>query len=250
METWSDVGIVLKAQLHGEGGGILHVLTSAQGRHAGYVYGGGKRMSQFSIGMPVTLQWQARLESLLGTFRVADPSRALDPSVLDCPARLAALQSVCALLFKILPERLPCPALFAATETFLTTLIDTDPVIWGATLIHWEIGLLGELGYGLDISSCAATGVTEDLVWISPKSGRAVSRSAGEPWAARLLPLPEFLRPNANAAETLTPQSVLEGLTLTGALLERWPLGVIHETLPECRRTLPPLLERAALTQI
>jgi DNA repair protein RecO (recombination protein O) len=230
---WRDEGILLATRRHGESSAIVEVLTRAHGRHAGVVRGGaGRRMAPvLQPGARLSVEWTARLEEHIGTFRV-DPVGARTAAIMADPAALAALGSVVALVAATLPERDAHPELYARTVELVEAL-GAGPD-WPARYAAWELGLLAELGFGLDLSACAVTGATDDLVWVSPRSGRAVSRAAGAPWAERLLPLPGFLRGGWDVAPPAS--EVAAALALTGYFLEaRVAPGLPREALPAPR---------------
>ena len=230
---WTDIGLVLSARRHGETAAIVQLLTRDHGRHAGLVAGGAGKAKR-AVLQPGTLlaaRWRARLEEHLGSYTV-EPMAALGAAFLTDADRLAALNAVCALAETVLPERDPHPALFEATESLLRTLGAAD---WRGLYVRWEVALLAALGFGLDLSACAATGTNDDLVYVSPKSGRAVSASAGEPYRDKLLPLPRFLLTGAAA----TADEAGQGLRLTGHFLAE------HVLEPQ-GRTMPPARERLA----
>lgn len=236
---WRDEGILISVRRHGEGSAIVDAFTAEHGRHAGVVRGGGSRRwtPVLQPGARLSLDWSARLEGQIGTYRV-DPIETPLAAVLGDRAALAALGSVCALIAAALPERAPHPALYADTRDLAAALGRTPD--WPAAYARWEVRLLAELGFGLDLEACAVTGGRGDLVWVSPKSGRAVSREAGKDWADRLLRLPAFLR-DGGAAE---PASLGEALTLTGYFLE----SRLAPTLP--RERLPPARARAVAAML
>ena len=215
---WRDEGILLAARRHGESSAIIEVFTAGHGRHAGVVRGGaGRRMTPvLQPGARLSVEWTARLEEHIGTFRV-DPMPSRTAAIMADAAALAALGAMTALLSATLPERDAHPRLYARTLDLVQALGAAPD--WPARYAAWELALLAELGFGLDLERCAVTGGAEDLVWVSPKSGRAVSREAGAPWAERLLPLPAFLK-GWEAAPGKA--EVLEGLALTGFFLEAW----------------------------
>lgn len=222
---WSGEAIVLGTRKHGETSVILEVMTAAHGRHMGLVRGGRSRRQQPTLqpGNLVTVNWRARLSDHLGSFTV-EPLHLRAAALMDSRAGLNGLQHLAALL-RLLPERDPHPRLYSALEVIVEHL-DT-PQVAAALLACFELELLNELGFGLDLSACAATGVTRDLVWVSPKSGRAVSREAGEPYAGKLLPLPAFLAraEGANAPPTADPQELRDAFRLTGFFLDRHVFG-------------------------
>lgn len=238
---WRDEGIVLAARRHGEASLVVSLLTPGHGRHAGLVRGGGSARAGgiYQPGNRVSAHWRARLEEHLGNFRcelVAGEAARL----LDDPPRLAALASACALIEAGLPERAPHPALYQGTLALIEAL--PGPV-WGRAYVGWEVALLAELGFGLDLGACAATGVTEGLAYVSPKSGRAVSLAAGAPWHDRLLPLPRFL---VDPAVTAEGAEILAGLRLTGHFLEVHLFGASDRPLPAARGRLLERLRRGA----
>lgn len=214
---WRDQGILLSVRRHGESSAIIEVLTPDHGRHSGLVRGGaGKAQAPvLQPGAQLSLEWNARLADHLGHFRV-EPIRARAAAIMADRNALGALNAVSALLVRLLPEREPNPEIYAATLALVDALGAADPR-WPVRYALWELTLLDALGFGLDLGSCASTGTREDLVYVSPRSGRAVSRAAGAPYAERLLPLPQFLlggRPAAGIGE------VRQALRLTGHFLE------------------------------
>jgi DNA repair protein RecO (recombination protein O) len=229
---WRDEGIVIAARRHGESSAIVEVFTAGHGRHAGVVRGGaGRRMTPvLQTGARLSLEWSARLEEHIGTFRV-DPMPSRTAAIMGDPAALATLAAMAALLVATLPERDAHPLLYARSLELLQALGAAPD--WPARYAAWELALLGELGFGLELDRCALTGRAEDLVWVSPRSGRAVCREAGAPWADRLLPLPGFLR-GWDRPPSLA--EVLQGLALTGFFLEaRVAPGLPREALPPAR---------------
>ncbi len=164
-------------------------------------------------------------------------------ALMDSPARLAALASACSVAESALPEREPHPALFLATEALLEALAETGDDVWPAVYIRWELGLLGELGFGLVLSACAATGQTDELVFVSPRTGRAVSRDAGAPYEDKLLRLPGFLAPAPQSSARLAAGDIGDGLRLTGYFLARHVFDPLNRPLPGARERLSDLLE-------
>lgn len=228
---WRDEGIVVSVRRHGESAAILEVFTAGHGRHAGVVRGGGSRRwtPVLQPGARLSVEWSARLEAHIGAFRV-DPIETPLAAVLADRAALAALGSVTALIVAALPERASHPELYVASRDLVAALGRAPD--WRALYARWELQLLSEMGFGLDLSRCVVSGATEDLVWVSPKSGRAVSRSAGAPWAGRLLPLPDFLREGGPAGRA----ALAEALAVTGHFLEtRLGPTLQREALPSAR---------------
>lgn len=217
---WTDEAIILNAERYGEADAILDVMTPGHGRHRGYVKGGMGRRQRANIqpGNEVELRWRARVEDQLGHFTL-EPKRARVADLLFSRDRLAAFLAVAALLVVALPEREPHRRIYDGLIALLDLLADENAGLtdYGAGLVRLELGVLGEMGFGLDLAACASTGVSEDLIYVSPKSGRAVSRQAGEPYKDKLLALPGFLLGGSNA----TAADVADGLALTGYFLDR-----------------------------
>ncbi len=236
MIAWDDSGIILGRRRHGETDVIVTALTRTHGRHAGLVKGGVSRRLRGDLepGSRVTLSWHARLDEHLGAFR-CEGATAVPLAVMEHPARLAALVSACGLLDTLLPEREPHGDLYHLTGGLLDRLEDDD---WAASYADFERGLLEALGFGLRLEVCAATGSAEDLRWVSPKTGCAVSGAAGAAWAARLLPFPEVFRRTGVASA----EDVVAGLAVTGYFLERHVLE--GRGFPEARGRLIERLSR------
>ncbi len=231
---WMDDGIVLAARKHGETSAVVTLLTRGYGRHAGLVRGGaGKRLRGIlQPGNGVRASWRARLAEHLGTMTV-EPGTAYSAVALGDAKRLAALSSACALVDATLPEREPHAALYDGLLVLLSTLGDDE--VWPSVYVRWELGLLAELGFGLDLGACAATGVTDDLTHVSPKSGRAVSAGAAAPYKERLLTLPGFLLESGRGA---TADEIADGLKLTGYFLERHVFQHRDTHMPAARERL------------
>jgi DNA repair protein RecO (recombination protein O) len=237
---WSDEGIVLSVKPHGETAAVVELFTRAHGRHAALVYGGRSRRLRpvLQIGNHVDATWKARLPEHLGHVTL-ELRRGYAASIMDEAAALAALTSLAALAH-LLPERDPHPSLFEVT-LFVLGFLDDDTV-WPALYVRWELALLQELGMGLDLTECAATGSNDQLVYVSPKSGRAVSASAGEPYKDRLLPLPAFLTSARQGGATRG--DVLAGLALTGHFLETRVTAPRGLVLPAVRGQMVEAIRR------
>lgn len=238
---WRDEGIVLGARRHGEANVILEVMTAAHGRHLGLVRGGRSRRLQpvLQPGNSVAVVWHARIEEHLGLFAVeATTMRAA--RVMASPLALYSLGTLTALL-RLMPEREPHPGLYEAVSVLIAHI--DDPAIAPALIVRLELAVLAELGFGLDLAQCAATGGTQELVYVSPKSGRAVSRAAGEPYKDRLLALPAFLREGA-VVETVETADLLAGFALTGLFFARHVYEPRGLTGPDARQRLIDLLAR------
>jgi DNA repair protein RecO (recombination protein O) len=236
---WSDEGIFLSAKPLGEANAVAELFTLGHGRHLGLVRGGRSRRMRplLQPGNLLRATWRARLSEHLGGFNV-ELVEAHAARILDDAAALAAIGSLAGLA-RLLPERDPHPALYAATLHILRAFDDGG--LWPALLVRWELQLLQELGFGLDLSECAATGVDADLADVSPRSGRAVSREAGKPYCSKLLKLPAFLQDEtAPAGEG----DIAAGLALTGHFLKRDVLEPHGLTMPQARERLIVLLAR------
>ena len=235
---WRDEGILLAMRPHGETSAIIEVLTAAHGRHIGVVRGGASRRMAASLqpGTGLALDWRARLDGHIGSFTV-EPLKSRAHLLADRLA-LAGLMSACALLHEALPEREPHPALWQRTLGLMDALGQAG---WTAAYLRWELCLLEEIGFGLDLGTCAVTGATAGLAYVSPKSGRAVTAQAAGTWADRLIPLPEGL----DGVAPLAPEAVLMGLRLTGFFLDRELRPVLHDRpLREARARLVDLIAR------
>jgi DNA repair protein RecO (recombination protein O) len=238
---WIDEGIFLGAKPLGEANAVAELFTLGHGRHLGLVRGGRSRRLRplLQPGNLLRVTWRARLSEHLGGFNVelieAHAARALDDA-----AALAAIGSLAGLA-RLLPERDPHPQLYAAALHVIGAFDEAR--LWPALLVRWELLLLQELGFGLDLSECAATGGDSELVYVSPRSGRAVSREAGQPYDAKLLKLPAFLREDDAASGE---SDLLSGFALTGYFLERDVLAPHGLAMPETRERLIGLLARRA----
>jgi DNA repair protein RecO (recombination protein O) len=197
---WEDRGLIIGVRKHGESSVILEVLTRAHGRHTGLVRGGRSRAMQpiLQAGNSVDLTWRARLEEHLGTF-VVEGDRLRAAHLMQSALGLHGLHHLAGLL-RLLPERDPHAELWHLAEILADRL--DDPTLGPVLMLRFELALLAGLGFGLDLSECTLSGATEDLVYVSPKSGRAVARSAGEPWRDRLLRLPAFLLTGEDEADS------------------------------------------------
>lgn len=228
---WRDQGILLSSRRHGETSAIIEVFTPSQGRHAGIVRGGTSRKIApiLQPGAQLDLMWRARLEDHIGAFAV-EPVRSRAAIAMGGRLALAGLNAVTALISFSLPEREAHLPLYSRTEALLDLLGQDE--IWPLAYLQWELSLLTELGYGLDLSECAVTGSKDDLIYVSPKSGRAVSREGAGEWADRLLPLPNVLRGVGAADDT----EIVQGFRTTGHFLEtRLAADLGSRPLPEAR---------------
>jgi DNA repair protein RecO (recombination protein O) len=258
MEQWQDQGIVLSARAHGENGAVVALLTEHNGRHAGYVHGAqsSKKRAMVEPGCTVSVAWSSRVSDALGTYQM-EPDTGLPHGVMDDPLKLGALLSACALCDAALPEREGHPGLFYGLRALIDTL-ESD--VWAASYVMWELALLKELGFGLDLTKCAMNGDPLMLTHVSPKSGRAVSAAQAAPYKEKLLKLPNFLRPSPHpilgvASDHPLPggeggapakrsedgegegfdEDVFTGLKLTGYFLEHWVFAHHTKGVPEAR---------------
>lgn len=242
---WQDDGIILTVRSHGERSAILSVLTAEHGRHAGLVRGAHSRNLRGILqpGNQVRATWRARLDEHLGTFTV-EGSGARVAQVMASPARLAAFISVTSLLDMSLSEREAFPTVYTATNAVLDVIAAGENG-WIGAYVGWELGLLSALGFGLDLTTCAGGGGETDLIYVSPRTGRAVSGPAGQLYKDKLLTLPGFLvpgrgRPPANHAA----DDLQDAFNLTGYFLGRHVFIKQGQGLPEARRRFTELALR------
>jgi len=229
---WSDDGVVVSVREHGETSAIVSLLTMDHGRHAGLVRGAtGKRMrGVLQPGNRVKATWRARLAEHLGGL-TCELTDSIAAGVIGDRKRLAGLAAACAVTETALPEREPHPRVFNGLIALLLVLAESE--LWPSAYVKWELGVLAELGFGLDLSRCAVTGRGEDqLTHVSPRTGRAVSQSAAEPYRERLLALPPFLLEEGRAGSAV---EVTQGLALTGHFLERHVYAPGYRRLPAAR---------------
>jgi DNA repair protein RecO (recombination protein O) len=219
---WTDEGIILGVRRHGESSAIVELLTRSHGRHLGLVRGGaGKRMRpMLQPGNSVSAIWRARLDEHLGTYQI-EGTRLRAATLMASSYAVYGVTHLAALA-RLLPERDPHEDIYERLERTLDDFDDIGDA--AAHLIKFELAMLAELGFGLDLDVCVATGLTTELVYVSPKSGGAVSRTAGEPFRDRLLRLPAFLRQTESAPSDWSDQDLKDGFTLTGLFLLRYVL--------------------------
>ncbi|HRK97924.1 MAG TPA: DNA repair protein RecO [Alphaproteobacteria bacterium] len=231
MEQWTDQGIVLSARAHGEGGAVVSLLTEKHGRHNGYVYGAksSKMRGLLEVGTILEIEWKSRISDQLGNFSF-EHGKNCAAMILGDSMKLAALLSASSLCDAALPEREVHSGIFFGMKALLDTL---QYEIWGAAYILWEIALLKELGFGLDLTRCVAGGDVKTLTYVSPKSGCAVSLKEGYPYKDKLLLLPDFLKPEP--IKNMEEDEVLKGLKLTGYFLENWVFAHHSHGIPEPR---------------
>jgi DNA repair protein RecO (recombination protein O) len=213
---FTDTAFVLSARRHGEGDIILSCLTRDHGRHLGLVRGGASRRQRpnVEIGNAIAVMWRARLSEQLGNFQI-EVLKAHAAHLMDDADRLAALGAAAAVIDATLPEREPHTDIYEDFATLVTALVASE-VDWGLLYLRWELQILADLGFGLDLTSCAVTGAKEGLAYVSPKTGRAVTAAGAGRYAERLLPLPPVL---CNLDAATGPTDIVQGLRLTGHFL-------------------------------
>ncbi|MGE3477466.1 MAG: DNA repair protein RecO [Rhodospirillaceae bacterium] len=228
--SWEDHGIVLAVRRLGEHDAIVSLLTEEQGRHAGVVKGGSGKTARALLqpGNVVKASWRGRLDTHIGTYTL-EPVHHFAAGALSSPAALAGLTALCAMVETALPEREPHGAVYRHTLGLLQHLGAPG---WEVEYVLWEMELLRDMGYGLDLRSCAATGATEDLVYVSPRSGRAVSRGAGAPYVDKLFALPPFLK---SEQADVGDADIVQGLALTGYFFEAHVFGPHRRKMPASR---------------
>jgi DNA repair protein RecO (recombination protein O) len=233
---WELPAVVLDARPYGEGGALVTVLTEPQGAYRALARGGGARAQAavWQRGNLVQARWIARLADQLGSIS-AEPVHSPAAAAMEDATALAILSSACAVAEGALPEREPHPLVFRGLLAVMAALSGAEAL---PTLVRWEVTLLAELGYGLDLSCCAVTGATTELAFVSPRTGRAVSRAAAGVWESRLLRLPAFL----TGSEQSGPEDWRDGLKLTGHFLARDAFGQQHRPVPAARHRLYDLV--------
>jgi DNA repair protein RecO (recombination protein O) len=239
---FEDDAFVLSARPFGETGAIVELVTKAHGRYAAHVAGAAsRRMKPFlQAGARVTLRYRARTSDQLGSAAL-EPAGEGPSALFDDRLALAGLASAAAVTAGALPEREPHPGAFLGLEALIASLAAAD--IWPAVYVRFEAGLLADLGFGLDLSKCAVTGSADELEWVSPRTGRAVSATAGAPYKDRLLALPPFL---LSAQGGLRPGDIAAGLAITGHFLDRFVFAPLNRPLPPARLWLSDRLAEAA----
>lgn len=244
---WTDEAIILAARKFGESKAVVRVFSQAHGVYGGIVRGAFSKANRGILqpGNAVSVTWNARLSEQLGAFKI-EPLQPFAAHAMADKYKLAALSSACALLESALPERHPYPKLYGHSYAFLECLTGSED--WLETYVKLELEILSQSGFGLDLKTCAATGSSEDLRYVSPKSGRAVSKEAGEPYKERLLPLPAFLR---HPGESRDPdpamrrgcKETLAGLRLTGYFLDSRLVAPHGKKLPTARIRLVAMMK-------
>ncbi|KQI71965.1 DNA recombination protein RecO [Loktanella sp. 5RATIMAR09] len=241
MIEWQDEAALLSSRPFGENAVIIEVFSASHGRHAGVVRGGTSRKLApiLQPGAQVAVAWKARLDSHLGAFTV-EPIRSRAAAAMSDRLALAGLNAVCSLLTIVLPEREAHRPLYDRTIGLLDLLGQSE--VWPLAYLRWEQALLDEMGFGLNLSACAVRGVNEDLIYVSPKSGRAVSREAAGEWADRMLPLPPVLAGKGDASNT----EIAKALGTTGYFIEHRLIKSLGDRpMPGARARLLDAIARA-----
>lgn len=237
---WRDQGALLNVRRHGETSAIIEVFTAEHGRHSGVVRGGTSRKIApiLQPGAQLDVTWRARLEDHLGSYTV-EPVQSRAAAVMGDRLALAGLNAITALLAFCLPEREAHPLLYRRTLTLLDMLGHSEA--WPLAYLRWELALLDEMGFGLDLTVCAVTGEIDDLAYVSPRTGRAVSVAGAGAWAEKLLPLPASLLGHGEG----DPAGIREGLVTTGFFLSKWLAPELGERpLPAARQRFVDAMAR------
>ncbi len=240
MPDWQAEAIIISVRPHGEGNAVVAVLTAEYGRHAGLVRGGSssKMRGTLQPGNRVMASWRARLSEQLGQIQL-EMVEAVPAKLLDAPLHLAGVASLCALLEAAMPEREPHPGLFAGTSALLSLIVmDEDNTSWLEGYVRWELGLLAAVGFGLDLDRCAASGKTDELAYVSPKSGGAVALYEAGVFANRLLVLPQFL-----GGVKCAQHDWVAGIALTGHFLAKRVFAAHNLDLPAQRKRLADMVD-------
>lgn len=247
MHQWNDDGIILTITRYGEQSAVVRVLTAEHGIYPGMVKGAFSKKARgvCQPGNAVHVHWQARLEEHLGHMQ-CELVQSITAQLLAAPLLLQLVNALTAMVITCVPERIPERDIYRRIHVIITAIHQgqADVNVLAKAYVEMEFTILQALGFGLDLRECAGMGKcpVEELIYVSPKSGKAVSREAGEPYKAKLLPLPAYLLHNADIPAEL--RQILDGLRLTGYFLEQWVLQPEGRKLPEARRTWVRSLER------
>lgn len=247
MDIWEDKGIVVSNRIHGEGGAVVGVFTIERGYHCGYVKGGNsqKNKNHIEIGNLVDVQWKARISDNLGSYKI-ESIKNYSALIMQDRLKLSALISACAICERAFPERITHASVFYGLRALLDTLASNDDHdIWGASIVLWEVSVLKELGFALELNRCAAGGSNDNLKYVSPRTGRAVSAEAGEIYKSRLFTLPRFLSPSG-IAEGVSFDCVINGLRITEHFMQEWVFAHHSRGIPQARTIFGRKMEEFA----
>ena len=251
MPEWSDEGIILSAKKYGEKGFIVNILTENHGRHVGWLnnYKSKSILSNIQPGNLVKVFWRSRLIEQMGNFKIELIS-SISGKIFDERLKLQSLNSLCSLLENFLPERQNYSEIYIATCAFMKLLAINEEDInnqWLKGYVKWEIGLLSSIGFSLDLKQCAVTGITNNLCYVSPKTGKAVSRYGAGKFAPKLLKLPFFLG-GVELKGSNIYEEILIGLNITTYFFKNKLLLSINEskniTLPNSRNRFVDLINK------
>lgn len=238
---WTDQAIVLSAKKYGESSAIVTLLTAEHGIFKGLVRGisGKKQRGIYQTGNLIEAIWRGRLSEHLGNF-TAELESANAAMLLSSSSKLSALLSISSILESVLPEREPHMDVFEHLVDFIEHL--TEDKNWPLYYVAMEFKLLNLLGFGIDVSSCAATGAVEDLIYISPKSGRAVSRTAGDPYRDRLFAMPKFLTNGYNS--DIKMHEIINAMNICSYFLEKYRFKPHNASLPDARLRFAEIMKK------
>ena len=251
MPEWSDQGIILSIRKYGEKGLVVNILTIEHGRHLGWLSNGGNKnlISYVQPGNIVSVSWKSRLIEQMGNYKIELIS-SVSGKILDEKLKLQALSSICSLLEKILPERQKYTEIHNATIAFIDLLLldsDINSVNWIEGYVKWEIGILSSIGFSLNLYECAVTGTKNNLYFVSPKTGKAVSKEGAGDFAPKLLGLPKFLG-GAKSIGLNFYHEMVAGLKITSYFFENKLLVSINNEknnyLPKARDRLIEMIEK------
>lgn len=245
---WSDDAILVASRKFGENSLIIDLLTENHGLHSGMIRSGRKQAADLQTGNILHVNWRGRLSEHLGTFQ-AEIRKNTFSCLISERLKLSALASACSLVKSSLPEREPHPEIFSSLINFINT-VSSEDTGWIQNYIEFEFEILGRLGFGIDTSSCAASGETSSLIYVSPKSGQAVSEASGEPYKQRLLKLPSFMRPQYDATynkNTHDMREIIDGAKLTLYFLDKYVFGPKNKEAPKERGSFMRKLEENSI---
>tara|TARA_Y100000588_G_C14184182_1_gene895106 strand:+ start:60 stop:791 length:732 start_codon:yes stop_codon:yes gene_type:complete len=242
MIEWEDDAVILRVTPHGENSAVAILLTHEHGKHAGFVRSANSRGTRgfLELGNRVRVTWKARLLEHLGNYKI-DLVKSVASNFFDDPLKMMGLTAVVSIAEEALPDREPAPEIYHGLLALMSTMLTEDVEVWLAAYIRWEIGFLSESGFSLDLERCAVTGTNENLVFVSPKSGRAVSASVGNKYRTRLLALPGFLTQKGFKGR----KEFTDGLKLTEYFLSKHIFGSYNKPIPKARERFFEFVEKS-----